>query len=133
MQSDLIQLKVLLPFKVFTTKQDVEQIIALTPQGFVGLLPHRLDCVMVITPGILTWQSTSEGEVVIAVDHGILVKTGMQVTISVRNAIGGADLNKLHTAISEEFIKESEQEKQLRLSLAKLESGFIHRFMELQH
>lgn len=133
MQSNLMQLKVLLPFKVFVKKDSVKRIVAKTTQGFLGLLPHRLDCVVALTPGILTWESESEGEVVVAVDEGLLVKVGTEVLISVRNAIGGADPEKLHEAVKQEFMKVREQEKDMSLALTKLESGFITRFAELQH
>ena len=133
MQPDLMQLKVLLPFKVFAQKEDVKRIVAKTTQGFLGLLPHRLDCVVALTPGILTWESESGGEMTVAVDEGLLVKAGMQVLISVRNAIGGTDLEQLHEAVANEFIKVSEEEKSMRLALTQLESGFISRFAELQH
>ena len=133
MQQNLMQLKVLLPFKVFAQKDGVKRIVANTDQGFLGLLPNRLDCVAVLTPGILSWQSESEGEVVIAIDDGVLVKAGKEVLISVRNAIGGKDIKTLHEAVKENFIKESDQEKEMRLTLAKLESGFVHRFAQLQH
>lgn len=133
MQRDLMQLKVLLPFKVFAQKEDVKRVVAKTAQGFLGLLPHRLDCVVALTPGILTWESESGGEITIAVDEGLLVKAGTQVLISVRNAIGGADLETLHEAVTREFMQESAQDKTMRLALAKLESGFISRFAEWQH
>ncbi len=133
MQSNLMQLKVLLPFKVFTQKDGVKRIVAKTAQGFLGLLPHRLDCVVALTPGILTWQSESEGEVVVAVDEGLLVKAGTDVLISVRNAIRGTDLGKLHEAVKQDFMKVSAQEKDMQKELTKLESGFISRFAELQH
>jgi len=133
MQPDLMRLKVLLPYKVFTKVEDVKRIVVKTSQGFLGLLPHRLDCVVALTPGILTWESESDGEVVVAVDEGLMVKAGAEVLISVRNAIGGTDLGKLHEAVKQEFMKVSEQEQALRLALTKLESGFISRFAELQH
>lgn len=133
MPQNLMQLKILLPFKVFAEKQGVSRIIAKTAQGFVGFLPHRLDCAVALTPGILTFENETDGEVFIAVDEGLLVKTGRDVLVSVRSAIGGSDLSTLHEAVLQEFMKEDEQEKTMRFALSKLESGFIHRFMELQH
>lgn len=133
MPQNLMQLKILLPFKVFAEKQGVSRIVAKTAQGFVGFLPHRLDCAVALTPGILTYENERQGEVFIAVDEGILVKSGMDVFISVRSAIGGSDLSTLHETVLQNFIQESEQEKDMRFALSKLESGFIHRFVELQH
>lgn len=133
MPQNLMQLKILLPSRIFAEKQGVKRIIAKSAQGFVGFLPNRLDCVLALTPGILTYENEAEGEVFIAVDEGVLVKTGADILISVREAIGGHDLNTLHEAVLQDFIKESEQERHMRFALSKLESGFIQRFAELQH
>ncbi len=107
--------------------------MAQTLQGSLGLLPHRLDCAAALTPGILTFETETEGEVYLAVDQGVLVKAGMNVLVSVRNAIGGSDLDKLQEAVKREFLSQDEQEKSVRSVLAKMESGFIHRFMKFQH
>ena len=111
----------------------MKQIVAQTLQGSLGLLPHRLDCAAALVPGILTYETETEGDVYLAVDQGVLVKAGMDVLVSVRNAIGGTDLDKLHQAVQQEFLNVNEQEKSVRLALAKMESGFIRRFMEFQH
>jgi F-type H+-transporting ATPase subunit epsilon len=55
------------------------------------------------------------------------------VQVSVRNAIAGTDMSKLHEAIDQEFLKLDDQEKKVRSVLAKLESGFIRRFAEFHH
>src|SRR5277367_1213105 len=128
-----INLKVLLPFQVFVEKQGVKRIVAQSLQGSFGLLPHRLDCAAALAPGILTYETQEEGEVFLAVDQGVLVKAGSDVLVSVRNAIGGTDLDKLHEAVKQEFLNLDDQEKSVRSVLAKMESGFIRRFMELQH
>jgi F-type H+-transporting ATPase subunit epsilon len=111
----------------------VKRIVARTLQGFVGLLPHRLDCAAALEPGILTYETEADGEVYVAIDQGVLIKAGDDVLISVRNAIGGTDLEQLHEAVKQEFLELDEQEKSVRTVLAKMESGFIRRFMEFQH
>ena len=68
-----------------------------------------------------------------AVDEGVLVKTGPDVLVSVRHAIGGTDLGQLHEAVKREFLTLDEQEQSVRSVMAKMESGFIRRFMEFQH
>jgi F-type H+-transporting ATPase subunit epsilon len=123
-----MNLKILLPFQIFAEKTGVSRIVAETSEGSFGLLPHRLDCVAALAPGILVYQNEAEGEVYVAVDEGVLVKTGLDVLISVRNAIGGTDLDTLHEAVEREFLNLDEQEKSVRSVLAKLESGFIRRF-----
>lgn len=96
-------------------------------------MPHRLDCTAALTPGILTYQTAREGQVYVAIDRGVLVKTGADVLISVRNAIGGTNLDKLAAAVKEEFLNLDEQEKNVRSVLARMEGGFLRRLMEIQH
>lgn len=125
-----MKLKVLLPHQVFAEVDGVKRIVAETPQGSFGLLPHRLDCVAVLVAGILTYETEAEGEVYVAVDEGVLVKAGSNVLVSVRNAIGGMSLGQLREAVEREFVDLDEGEKQVRAVLAKLESGFVRRFAE---
>lgn len=133
MPSLRMKLKILLPFRVFAEKRDVLRIVAMTHGGSFGLLPHRLDCVAALSPGILEFETEAGGEVYIAVDEGVLVKTGSDVLVSVRNAIGGMSLAKLREAVEQEFLDLDEQEARVRSVLAKMESGFIRRLAEFQH
>ena len=129
-QATNMNLKVLLPFGIFAEKTGVSRIVAETREGSFGLLPHRLDCVAAITPGILIYEIEAEDEVYVAVDEGVLVKTGLDVLVSVRNAIGGTDLGQLRKAVEREFLNLNEREQNVRSVMAKMESGFIRRFAE---
>jgi len=128
-----MNLKVLLPFQIFADKTAVSRIVAETSEDSFGLLPHRLDCVAALAPGILTYENESEGELFMAVDEGVLVKTGLDVVISVRNAIGGTDLGKLREAVDREFRNLNERELNVRSVMEKMESGFISRLVEFHH
>lgn len=127
-----MNLKVLLPYRIFVEKTGVSRIVAETAAGSFGILPHRLDCVAALVPGILVFETAAEGETYVAVDEGVLVKAGADVLVSVRNAIAGTDLRKLRAEVEQEFLNLDEQEREARLVLAKLESGFIHRFKEFR-
>ena len=129
----LMNLKVLLPFQVFAEKTGVSRIVAETHEGSFGLLPHRLDCVAALSPGILTYETESDGEVFVAVDEGVLVKTGVDVLVSVRRALGGTDLGELRDSVKQEFLTLDEHEQSVRTVMAKLESGFLRRFATFQH
>jgi len=69
----------------------------------------------------------------VAVDEGVLIKTGLDVLVSVRNAIGGTDLAQLREAVEREFLSLSEREQNVRSVMAKMESGFIRRLVEFDH
>ncbi|MDP2603994.1 MAG: F0F1 ATP synthase subunit epsilon [Deltaproteobacteria bacterium] len=128
-----MNLKVLLPFQVFADKTGVTRIVAETRQGSFGLLPHRLDCVAALAPGILTYERATEGEVYLALDEGVLIKTGTDVLVSARNAIAGTDLRQLREAVEREFLNLDEREQSVRSVLAKMESGFIRRLAAFHH
>jgi F-type H+-transporting ATPase subunit epsilon len=128
-----MNLKVLLPFQIFAEITDVSRILAETREGSFGLLPHRLDCVAALTPGILTYETEADGEVFVAVDEGVLVKTGPDVLVSVRRALGGTDLGQLRDSVKQEFLTLDENEKSVRTVMAKLESGFLRRLATFQH
>ncbi|WP_310741298.1 F0F1 ATP synthase subunit epsilon [Pseudoalteromonas sp. SG44-17] len=127
-----MHLKLLLPSQVFIDKTDISNIIVETSSGSYGLLPHRLDCVAVLTPGILTFSTIAEGEIFVAVDEGVLVKTGPDVLVSVRNALVDSDLTKLRAAVEQDFLAINEQALQVRAVMAKLESGFLHKFVSFK-
>ncbi len=128
-----MNLKVLLPFQIFAEKTGVSRIVAETSEGSFGLLPHRLDCVAALTPGILTYETEADGEVFVAVDEGILVKRGADVLVSVRRALGGSELGQLRDAVKQEFLTLDDDEQSVRRVMAKLESGFLQRFATFQN
>ena len=128
-----MNLKILLPFRVFLEQTEVSRIVAETREGSFGLLPHRRDCVAALAPGILAYETTGGGMVYVAVDEGVLVKAGAEVIISVREAIGGTDLGQLHEAVKREFLALDEEERNVRTAVDKMDGGFIRRFAEFQH
>ncbi|TAL84520.1 MAG: F0F1 ATP synthase subunit epsilon [Rhodanobacter sp.] len=127
-----MQLEILLPFKVFASKTDVSRIVAETANGFFGLLPQRLDCVAALTPGILVCESEVEGESWVAIDEGVLVKVGTQVSVSVRRALSGTDPDQLRQAVEQEFLVRDAQEQSVRQVMARLEAGFLRRYARLK-
>ncbi len=133
MPPPLMTLKLLLPFQVFAEKTGVSRIVAETPEGSFGLLPHRLDCVAALAPGILMYDTEADGEVYVAVDEGVLVKAGPDVLISVRRAFGGTDLGELRHAVEREFLNVDAHEHSVRAVMAKLEAGVLNRLAVLQH
>ena len=128
-----MNLKILLPFKVFADIKNVSQVVIETSEGSYGLLPQRLDCVAALVPGIFTYESEKDGVQYVAVDTGIMVKAGDQVLVSVRNAVGGADLGKLGKLVKENFQKQDENVKEANTVVAKLERGFIYSFDKLRN
>jgi F-type H+-transporting ATPase subunit epsilon len=128
-----MHLKILLPTEVFADQSGVLGVIAETRDGSFGLLEHRLDCVAALVPGILAYTTTEQKTIYLAVDEGVLVKTGANVLVSVRHAIGGTDLARLHDAVKENFLKLDREERNFRDTVARIESSFVEGLMELQN
>ncbi|WP_420382205.1 F0F1 ATP synthase subunit epsilon [Novosphingobium sp.] len=120
-----MNLKILLPFRIFAQQKGVARIVVETRQGSLGLLPHRLDCVAALMPGILTYASASAGEVFLAVDEGVMIKSGPDVLVSVRRASGGTDLGRLRETVEHDFLALDNQERTMRSLLAQLDADLI--------
>ena len=81
MPLSLIHLKLLLPFQVF----ERTGVLASLPRPVKAHLVScrtGLDCIAALVPGILIYQTEADGEVFVAVDEGVLVKTGPEVLVS---------------------------------------------------
>jgi F-type H+-transporting ATPase subunit epsilon len=88
---------------------------------------------MALEPGILIYETEAEGEVYVAVDEGVLIKTGQQVLVSVRNAIVGTNLSQLREAVEREFLTLDKSEEKIRSVMAKLESELVSRLVEFHN
>jgi len=133
MQKISMNLKILLPYKVFADVKDVSHVVMETSKGAYGLLPHRLDCVAALVPGIFSYETTNESVHYIAIDEGVMIKAGLQVLVSVRNAIGGADLGNLGELVKNDFAHQNENERAAKTVIAKLERGFIYSFDKIRN
>jgi F-type H+-transporting ATPase subunit epsilon len=129
----LMTLKIFLPFQVYAERTQVTRIVAETVAGSFGLLPRRLDCVAALTPGLLSYETDGEGESFVAVDEGVLVKTGPIVRVSVRRAFGGTDLHRLRQLVAREFLTLNEHERSVRQVMVKIETGLVRRLVDFQH
>ena len=127
-----MHLKVLLPSRIFLDLERVSRIVAETREGSFGLLPHRLDCVAALVPGILAY-TLGDDTAYLAVDQGVLVKSGADVMVSVRQAIQGTTLSELHETVKREYLSLDRQERDVRAAVARMESALLGRFAEFQH
>ncbi len=83
-----MDLKILLPLSVFAEIKDVIRIVAETSERSFGLIPQKHDCFAELVPCILTYETESKSIHYLAVDEGVLIKSGDHVLVSVRNAFG---------------------------------------------
>jgi F-type H+-transporting ATPase subunit epsilon len=127
-----MNLRILLPTEIFLD-ETVTKVTAEALNGYFSMLPKHLDFTAVLVPGIFSYERPgSDQSVYLAVDEGVLVKYGDDVLVSVRNAVRGDDLGELQQTIEEHFNVLDEREKTMRSAIAKIEAGFVRRFLEIQ-
>lgn len=113
--------------------EPVVKVIAEADIGSFALLPAHADVVALLVPGLLAYYLEDGREVFVAVDHGLLVKTGGQVRVACQRAVLAGDLGTAGETVRERFNVRSETEKDARRALIQLESEILKRIGELQH
>jgi F-type H+-transporting ATPase subunit epsilon len=126
-----MNLKVPLPYRLLLEVGPVSRIVAETREGSFGLLPQRLDCVAELVPGVLTY-TLGDDTAYLAVDQGVLVKSGADVMVSVRQAVKGTTLSELHKTVKREYLSLDREERDVRTAVARMESALLGRFAEFQ-
>jgi F-type H+-transporting ATPase subunit epsilon len=76
-------LKVWLPNEILF-EEPVTRIRAEAQNGWFGLRPKHVDFVTALVPGVLTFQPAGKPEEYLALDRGVLVKCGQEVSVSTR-------------------------------------------------
>lgn len=130
--SSAIQLRVLLPNRVFLDVARVLRVVLTTDRGSLGVYPRRRDFVAALVPGILTYETSQDGETYLAVDQGFAVKTGSQILVSTQNATRSDGLGQLKQAVQQEFETLTEVDQSTRAALLKLETDMLRRIMEFR-
>ena len=128
-----MNLTILVPSEQFAHWVDITHLVAETARGSWGIWPHRQDCVGVLVPGILTFQGANEDVQYVAIDVGVLVKTGPDVRVSVRRAMLGTELARLRDTVEREYEVLTQTEREVRQISEKLEVGFLRRMVALHH
>ena len=128
MKNDAIILRIFLPTSRFL-EEKVEKVRGEGLEGEFCLKPKHIDYATALSPGIFSYLSATGREHFLAIDHGILVKQGTEIMIATRRTVAG-ELGQLNKEVEKMLLEREEREKQNRSSVAKLEIGFIKRFLE---
>lgn len=102
--------------------------------GTFTLLPHHLDYVVLLEPGILLYVVDEEGEDerYVAIDGGVLTKVGDEVLVSTRAAVAGDRLEELERTVVRSFRLLDERERSARAALARIESHLLREIFEFE-
>ncbi len=128
-----MNLKLSLPEVLLLDVNNVTQVIVETIHGSMGILPHRLDGVAALVPGILVYDLGAGGRQYVAIDEGMLVKVDETVLISVHNALAGEALDHLQAALSSMQTQRDTEDRDARVEMARVESGLLRRLVSLHH
>lgn len=126
-----MNLKIMLPAEILIDNE-VTKIVAEAENGYFCLLPHHVDFVAALIPGIFLYEAMGSRENYLAIDGGTLVKRGEEVLVSIRNAVTAPELGTLKLVVDEQFEELDEKEKKARTAAARLEVDLLRRFLELR-
>ncbi|KEF32724.1 ATP synthase epsilon chain [Marinobacter nitratireducens] len=123
--------RLLLPTEILVDER-VNKIVAPAENGEFCLLPRHIDFVAALAPGLLSFVDMQGSERFAAIDSGILVKCGPDVSVSAYRGVVGADISELQALIDERFLELDEYERKARSALARLEAGTLRGFLNLR-
>ena len=131
-ETGLLRLRVLMPTRT-VLERDVAKVVAEAVDGSFCLLPRHVDFVTALVPGILA-HARRDGteEEYVAVNGGVLVKVGPDVSVATAEAVPGDALERLRERVEREFLALDEQQRTARSVLARLEAGVLRRFVDMQ-
>jgi F-type H+-transporting ATPase subunit epsilon len=110
--------------------EEVAKVSAEATDGSFTLLPRHIDFVATLAPGLVAYVA-EDGEHLLAVDGGVLVKRRSSVRIATPGAIAGDSVFALQRALRSSFQELNERERQSRRALAHLETDAIRRLIEM--
>ena len=113
-------------------QQPVTKVIAEGIHGNFCLLPKHTDYLSPLVPGILMLTELNGEIIYFANDHGLLVKQGDVVSISVRRALRGPTLETLKQTVHDRFLQLDENDRACQTAVASLEASFLRKFFEMQ-
>lgn len=124
-----MNLKIITPLEVFDVS-DVDKIYAEGLEGYFTVLPKHADYVSSLTTSVFRFLKSGK-ESVFAVDGGVFVKVGSDVSLAVRHIIKGNDLLDLKKRMEEEFREIDDNERKTKTALASLEGNIAKLLLEL--
>ena len=126
-----MRLTVRLPAEILL-QEEVSRIKAEAENGWFGMLPRHIDFVTALVPSVLTFQPIGKPEEYLAIDQGILVKCGPDVSVSTRAAVRGTSLEQFERDVESQFRAQEEREKKSLAYETKLEADLVRGLLELE-
>lgn len=131
---DILNLKIYTPDKLVLN----ETILKLSVDGKEGnfsIMPKHIDYISSFSDGIISYTDTNNAVNFLAVNQGVLVKTGRNIEISTFHVALGTDLKDLKNKVKELALKSEEiveTDKKINISLKKMEYTMLQRIMKFR-
>ncbi len=129
-RSTALNLTVLMPTQILLDER-VQSVVVDAVDGSRGFLPRHIDFATVCGTGILSFVRKDGSEGFVALDGGVFVKKHDQITVCTPSAMYARSLGEIARLIEERAATQDAQERESRTKMARLETGFLKRFMEL--
>jgi F-type H+-transporting ATPase subunit epsilon len=100
-----------------------------TTGGWWTFLPRHREMVALVVPGIVTAWLADGGEILVAVDEGLLTKRGPDLTIATRHAAVGRNAEDLKKEAGRQFAEARAGEELMQQVIGRLETDFIRCFV----
>ena len=126
-----VRLQLLLPTRILFDRA-VSKVVAEAVDGSFCLLPRHVDFVAALVPGILAFYDGDGAAGYAAIDEGVLVKCGANVSVSTFNGVLGADVDELEDLVEQHFLALDEHQRRARTALARLEAGALRGLRDVQ-
>lgn len=123
-----MNLTIYMPSDIFLDTS-VTRIVGEGPAGAFGILPRHIDFVTALVPGIMKCQLASGKAAFLALKGGVLIKQQDRVDVATPLAVSG-ELGFLKETVDRMVNEMDDREKQAQTAVARMEAGFIRRFME---
>lgn len=99
-------------------------------EGSFCLLPHHIDYLSILVPGIISYTKTDETVGYFAVSEGVLNKNNDVVRISTLNAIYSDSLEQMKQVLQEALTKLVDEDKDARKAVLQLEYNIMMTLMK---
>lgn len=116
-----MKLLITTPLKLVLEAEGVTRIRAEDETGSFGILPGHADFLTVLAVSVLSWTGADGAEHHAALRGGVLrVSGGDQVSVAAREAVTEDALDRLGSAVLEQFEREERSDEEARISTARL-------------
>lgn len=109
----------------------VVKVVADGVKGSRGFLPRHADFVMPLKPGIMSCTDADGVETYFAVNGGVLVKKGAELTVAARHAVMAERMEDLPHGVLEFFEEADEHAQAAERAATRLETMLLREFLEL--